>query len=80
MYQLLKDTLLFMIVCDLVAIAKASAYVLCDCVARCCDRDDGLAFPGLCNPKIIMLPRRAVRGRPARRNVEEQELPNAPKV
>ncbi|XP_049382747.1 uncharacterized protein LOC125847084 [Solanum stenotomum] len=27
-----------------------------------------------------MPPRRAVRGRPARRNVEEQELPNAPEV
>ncbi|KAK4708837.1 hypothetical protein R3W88_029762 [Solanum pinnatisectum] len=27
-----------------------------------------------------MLPRRAVRGRPARCNVEEQDLPNAPKV
>uniref|UniRef100_M1DHK3 Gag-pol polyprotein n=1 Tax=Solanum tuberosum TaxID=4113 RepID=M1DHK3_SOLTU len=30
--------------------------------------------------QIIMPPRRAVRGRPARRNVEEQELPNAPEV
>lgn len=55
MYQLLKHTLLFMIVCDLVAIAKASAYVLCDCVALCCDHDDGLAFPGLCNPKVRSL-------------------------
>ena len=27
-----------------------------------------------------MPPRRVVRGRPARRNVEEQELPNAPEV
>ncbi|XP_049363539.1 uncharacterized protein LOC125828267 [Solanum verrucosum] len=30
--------------------------------------------------KIIMPPQRAVRDRPARRNVEEQELPNAPEV
>uniref|UniRef100_M1DWG5 Gag-pol polyprotein n=1 Tax=Solanum tuberosum TaxID=4113 RepID=M1DWG5_SOLTU len=29
---------------------------------------------------IIMPPRRAVKGCPARRNVEEQELPNAPEV
>uniref|UniRef100_M1DEN4 Late blight resistance protein n=1 Tax=Solanum tuberosum TaxID=4113 RepID=M1DEN4_SOLTU len=29
---------------------------------------------------IIMPLRRAVRGRPARRNVEEQELPNAPEM
>uniref|UniRef100_M1DZ22 Gag-pol polyprotein n=1 Tax=Solanum tuberosum TaxID=4113 RepID=M1DZ22_SOLTU len=29
---------------------------------------------------IIMLLRRAIRGHPARRNVEEQELPNAPEV
>uniref|UniRef100_M1DAV0 Gag-pol polyprotein n=1 Tax=Solanum tuberosum TaxID=4113 RepID=M1DAV0_SOLTU len=29
---------------------------------------------------IIMPPRRAVRGCPAWRNVEEQELPNAPEV
>ncbi|XP_049345471.1 uncharacterized protein LOC125809994 [Solanum verrucosum] len=30
--------------------------------------------------QIIMPPRRAVRGRPAGRNVDEQELPNAPEV
>uniref|UniRef100_M1D144 Gag-pol polyprotein n=1 Tax=Solanum tuberosum TaxID=4113 RepID=M1D144_SOLTU len=30
--------------------------------------------------EIIMHLRRAIRGRPARRNVEEQELPNAPEV
>ncbi|KAG5579515.1 hypothetical protein H5410_050142, partial [Solanum commersonii] len=39
---------------------------------------NGLRVP--VSPRIIMLPRRAVRGRPARRNVEEQELPNAPEV
>ncbi|KAG5611704.1 hypothetical protein H5410_022985 [Solanum commersonii] len=31
-------------------------------------------------PKIIMPPRRAVRGFPARHNVDEQKLPNAPEV
>jgi len=30
--------------------------------------------------QIIMPPRRTVRGRPARRNIDEQELPNAPEV
>ncbi|WMV36756.1 hypothetical protein MTR67_030141 [Solanum verrucosum] len=29
---------------------------------------------------IIMSPLRAVRGRPANRNIDEQELPNAPEV
>ncbi|KAG5608649.1 hypothetical protein H5410_019930 [Solanum commersonii] len=30
--------------------------------------------------QIIMPPRRAVRGRPTKRNVEEQWVPNAPEV
>ncbi|KAG5590016.1 hypothetical protein H5410_040530 [Solanum commersonii] len=29
--------------------------------------------------KLIMPPRRAVRGRPATRNVQDQRVPNAPK-
>ncbi|KAK4726700.1 hypothetical protein R3W88_031617 [Solanum pinnatisectum] len=45
-----------------------------------CRLDDFLLIRAYECFQIIMPPRKAVRGRPARRNVEEQELPNAPIV